>query len=280
MCDRQNKHRDAILFRNRVTVSGCGDASILFAHGFGCDQRMWRHVVPAFEADYRVILMDHVGSGRSDRNAYRVDKYDSLQGYADDLIEVLLALAASNVVFVGHSVSAMIGMLAWLKCPELFRCLVMLGPSPRYLNDVDYEGGFTSADMDELLALLELNHMKWSKQVAPMIMGNAERPEFAQELVDSFCDMDPFIARHFSRVAFLSDLRSRLPHCLAPCLILQCSRDLIAPIGVGQYLHRSLKNGELVILAATGHCPHVSAPEETTAAIRNYLSKLDAKTQE
>jgi sigma-B regulation protein RsbQ len=271
----------AVLTRNNVHLSGRGDEVILFAHGFGCDQLMWRHVAPAFEREHRVVLMDHVGSGKSDRSAYRVERYASLQGYADDTLEVLEALDARRVVFVGHSVSAMIGVLACKRAPEIFSSLVMVGPSPRYIDDDGYVGGFDRTDIEELLALIERNHLEWSRQMAPVIMSNADRPELTQELANSFCQMDPLIARHFARVTFLSDLRAELPSCRVPSLILQCTKDVIAPIAVGEYLHRTLPDSDLVVMSATGHCPHLSAPEETTRAIRRYLLKLaQRKSQE
>ncbi len=244
---------------------------MLFAHGFGCDSTMWRLVAPDFEVDHRVITFDHVGHGGSDLAAYDPEKYDSLQGYADDVVEICRAMDLSDVVFVGHSVSAMVGVLAARRAPELFGALVMVGPSPRYVDDEGYTGGFSREDVAGLLASLEANHLGWSATMAPMIMGNAERPELGEELTNSFCRTDPSIARQFARVTFLSDNRADLAHVAVPALVLQCSQDVIAPEAVGRFVHEQVPGSVFAQLAATGHCPHLSAPEETTAAIRAFL---------
>jgi sigma-B regulation protein RsbQ len=245
---------------------------MLFAHGFGCDQTMWRHVAPAFEADHRVVLFDHVGSGGSDLAAYDPVKYASLGGYADDVVEICRELGLADVVFVGHSVSAMIGVLAAQRAPELFGALVMVGPSPPYVDDGGYVGGFSRADIVGLLDALDANHLGWSAQLAPVIMGTPERPELTEELTNSFCRTDPDIARQFARVTFLSDNRGDLPSVAVPTLVLQCSADAIAPDAVGRFVHDSVPGSVFVQLRATGHVPHLSAPEETTAAIRSFLS--------
>jgi sigma-B regulation protein RsbQ len=258
------------LARNNVKVGGRGERAMVFAHGFGCDQNMWRFVAPAFEDQFRVVLYDQVGAGRSDLSAYSRDKYASLQGYADDLVEILRELELKDVVFVGHSVSGMIGVLAARQAPELFESLVMVGPSPRYIDDDGYAGGFSSAQIEELLDFLDTNHMGWSAAMAPTIMGNADRPELGQELENSFCRTDPEIARHFARTTFTSDNRADLDGVTTRSLILQCSDDVIAPLAVGQYLHEHLPNSTLVVMRATGHCPNLSAPEETIAAIRAF----------
>jgi sigma-B regulation protein RsbQ len=264
---------DALL-RHNVQVHGRPDGPpMVFLHGFGCDQNMWRHVWPEFAADHRVVLFDHVGHGRSDHSAFDPERYGSLDGYASDLLAVLEALDLRDVVFVGHSVSAMIGALASVRAPERFSRLVMVGPSPRYLDDEDgYVGGFTAADIDGLLASLESNHLGWSATMAPVIMGNEDRPELGGELTDAFCATDPAIALHFARITFLSDNRADLPRVTTRSLVLQCSADVIAPAPVGAYVHAHLPDSELVQLAATGHCPNLSAPAETSAAIRAFLS--------
>ncbi|WP_414641196.1 alpha/beta fold hydrolase [Baekduia sp.] len=244
---------------------------MLFAHGFGCDQNMWRSVWPAFAADHRVILMDYVGHGRSDHRAFDPERYASLDGYAADILEVVHELDLREAVLVGHSVSAMIGALAVAREPERFSRLVMVGPSPRYIDDGDYVGGFSRADVDELLTSLEGNYLGWSSAMAPAIMGNDDRPELGEELTELFCATDPEIARHFARVTFLSDNRADLPRVPVRTLVLQCSSDIIAPEGVGAYVHRHLPDSELVQLVATGHCPNLSAPEETAEAIRAFL---------
>lgn len=261
----------SILSRNHVQVSGSGTRAMVFAHGFGCDQNMWRFVAPAFESDFRVIAFDHVGAGRSDLAAFDPGKYANLQGYAGDLVEIGEALDVRQGVFVGHSVSAMIGLLASLKAPEMFDALVMVGPSPRYIDDGAYRGGFSESQIEELLEFLADNHLGWSAAMAPAIMGNADRPELAEELTNSFCRTDPEIARHFARVTFTSDNRDDLGKVAARTLILQCSDDVIAPPEVGAFCHAAMAGSELVTLKATGHCPNLSAPEEVVAAIRAFV---------
>jgi sigma-B regulation protein RsbQ len=244
---------------------------MLFAHGFGCDQNMWRHVAPAFADEYRIVLFDHVGAGGSDLSAYEPGRYASLDGYADDVLEICAELGFERVVFVGHSVSAMIGVLAARREPERFERLVLIGPSPRYVDEGDYVGGFSAEDIDGLLESLESNFLGWSGQMAPVIVGNPDRPELGEELTNSFCATDPDIAARFARVTFLSDNRADLAAVRTPSLILQCADDVIAPSAVGEYVHRELPDSEIVFLQATGHCPNLSAPEETIAAIRAFL---------
>jgi sigma-B regulation protein RsbQ len=264
----------SVLARNNVTLHGVeGGPPMLFAHGFGCDQHMWRLVWPAFAGEYRIVLFDHVGSGRSDLSAYDPGKYGSLDGYAADVVEICEELGLSDAVFVGHSVSAMIGALAAARAPGRFARLVMVGPSPRYVDDEGYVGGLTHADVEELLESLDSNYLGWSTAMAPVIMGNAEHPELAEELTNSFCRTDPVIARHFARVTFLSDNRADLARVDVPTLVLQCSEDAIAPRPVGEFVHRSIRGSELVLMKATGHCPNLSAPEETVAAIEAFLRR-------
>jgi sigma-B regulation protein RsbQ len=260
------------ILRNNVQVQGNpAGPPMMFAHGFGCDSNMWRSVWPGFATDHRVILFDHVGHGRSDHRAFHPDRYAALDGYATDVLDICRELDLQDVVFVGHSVSAMIGALAVAAEPERFDRLVMVGPSPRYIDDGDYVGGFSRADIDGLLESLESNYLGWSATMAPVIMGNEERPELGEELTELFCATDPEIAKHFARVTFLSDNRDDLPRVHVPTLVLQCSADVIAPEPVGAYVHHHLPDSELVQLAATGHCPNLSAPEETAAAIRSFL---------
>lgn len=261
-----------VLERNCVREAGApGARPMMFAHGFGCDQEMWRFVVPEFEADHRIVLFDHVGAGNSDLTAYDRVKYNSLRGYAADIVEICRELELSDVVFVGHSVSAMIGVLALQEAPELFGALVMVGPSPRYVDDGDYVGGFSRTDIAGLLDALDANHLGWSTQMAPVIMGTPDQPELASELTNSFCRTDPDITRHFARVTFLSDNRADLADVTVPTLVLQCSEDVIAPETVGRYVHEHIPGSVFTQLAATGHCPHLSAPEETAAAMRAFL---------
>jgi sigma-B regulation protein RsbQ len=246
---------------------------MVFAHGFGCDQNMWRHVWPAFAAEHRVVLFDHVGHGHSDHSAFDPERYATLDGYASDVLELCDELGLErDVVFVGHSVSAMVGALAAIASPERFSALVMVGPSPRYLDDDDgYRGGFSRPDVDGLLDALGSNYLGWSSAMAPVIMGNADRPELGEELTELFCATDPEIALHFARTTFLSDNRDDLPRIPTRSLVLQCADDVIAPTAVGEYVHAHLPDSELVYLDATGHCPNLSAPEETIAAIRAFL---------
>jgi sigma-B regulation protein RsbQ len=257
--------------RNNVLVSGDGPTAMIFAHGFGCDQTMWRFLAPAFTDRFKVITFDLVGSGGSDLSAYDRSKYGTLHGYADDLLEIVEAYADRPAIFVGHSVSSMIGMLATIKAPERFAAQVMVGPSPCYINDGDYVGGFDRKDIDELLATMESNYLGWSSNIAPAIMGVPDRPQLGQELVDSFCRNDPDIARHFATVTFLSDHRADVPRSRTPSLILQCSDDLIAPRDVGDWLHRTLPNSTLRVIDNIGHCPHISAPSASTEAIEDFL---------
>jgi sigma-B regulation protein RsbQ len=246
---------------------------MVFAHGFGCDQTMWRHVAPAFEDEYRVVLFDYLGHGGSDRTAYDPGTYSSLQGYAADVTAICRALDVQHGIFVGHSVSAMIGILAANAAPELFGRLVLVAPSPRYLNDDDYVGGFQRSDVDGLLEALESNYLGWSSAMAPVIVGNQDRPQLGEELTNAFCRTDPSIASQFARATFLSDNRADLRSVRVPSLILQCADDVIAPEAVGRYMQAQMPASELVLMKATGHCPNLSAPEETIAAIKSFLAR-------
>jgi sigma-B regulation protein RsbQ len=260
-----------LLRRHNVNVSGSGERTIMFAHGFGCDQTMWEPVARNFERDFRVVLFDYLGHGQSDASAYSAERYATLNAYADDVVAIGRALDLEGAVFVGHSVSAMIGALASLKAPEMFSDLVMVGPSPRYIDDEDYRGGFSREQIDELLEFLAENHLGWSAAMAPAIVGNPDRPELGTRLENSFCRTDPDIARDFARATFLSDNRRDLPSVRARALVLQCSDDIIAPQSVGEYVHAALPRSEFKLLQATGHCPNLSAPDEVTAAIREFV---------
>lgn len=258
--------------RNNVKISGRGERPLVFMHGFGCDQHVWRHVTPAFEQDYRIVLFDHVGAGQSDLSQYDEHKYSTLQGYADDLVEIVRELDLKDAIVVGHSVSAMIAVLAAVKEPGLFSRLVLVGPSPYYLNDGDYRGGFERKDIDDLLAAMDSNFFGWSGMITPVIMGNPDRPELAGELNENFCRTDPTIARQFARVTFLSDSRPDLAHLSVPSLIVQCSSDALVPLAVGDYLHASMAGSSLAVLSATGHCPHLSEPAEMIGAVTDWLA--------
>ena len=260
-----------VLSRNNVVIRGDGTSPMMFAHGFGCDQNMWRFITPAFEETHQIILFDHVGAGKSDLSAYNPEKYKELDGYAQDIIEIANELQLENIIFIGHSVSAMMGILAAEQAPDLFKTLILVAPSPSYINDGDYIGGFSKNEIDELLASLDANHMGWSMTMAPLIMANPERAELGEELTNSFCRTDPTIAKQFARATFLTDSRSILDSCTTPALILQCSNDIIAPVEVGEYINKHMVNSKLVILDASGHCPHLSAPEDTISAIQAYL---------
>ncbi len=252
---------------------------MLFAHGYGCDQSMWRMVAPAFQENYRIVLFDHVGFGNSDLSSFDLTKYGTLQGYAQDVLDICRELKLEKVIFVGHSVSSMIGVLAAIEAPALFDKLILIGPSPRYINDADYVGGFTKADIDGLLDFLDSNYLGWSQTMAPVIMQNPERPELAEELANSFCRTKPEIAKHFAKVTFLSDNRPDLPKLKTPSIILQCDPDSIAPVCVGEYTHKHLTNSLLVMLKASGHCPHLSAPAETISAMRSFLEESPSSSE-
>jgi sigma-B regulation protein RsbQ len=261
--------------RNHVNMIGGGDGpAVMLSHGFGCDQNMWRLVAPPLAATFPVVLFDHVGAGRSDLSAWRPEHYASLDGYADDVLEICQDLDLADVVFVGHSVSAMIGVLAAAREPARFGGLVLLTPSPCYLDDGDYHGGFSRADIDELLESLDSNYLGWSAAMAPVIMGNPDRPELGAELTNSFCRTDPQIARAFARTTFLSDNRADLAKVTVPTLVLECSDDAIAPAGVGAFVQAEIPGSTLTTLDATGHCPQLSAPEATAEAITRFVSGL------
>jgi sigma-B regulation protein RsbQ len=261
-----------VVERYNVKVTGPTSAQpMVFAHGFGCDQNMWRYVAPRFEDDFRVVLFDYVGAGGSDISAYDSSRYTSLDAYADDVLGICRDLDLRDVIFVGHSVSAMIGVLAAVREPDRFAKLVLVGPSPRYIDDGAYVGGFSEADIADLLESLDSNFLGWSSAMAPVIMGNLERPELGEELTASFCRSDPEIARRFARVTFLSDNRADLARVRTPCLVLQCANDAIAPVAVGTYVSDALPNSSFVLLDATGHCPNLSAPDQTAQAIAAFV---------
>jgi sigma-B regulation protein RsbQ len=257
--------------RNNVKVLGKGERTLLFAHGYGCDQSMWRHVTPSFTDQFKVVLFDYVGSGASDASSFDPTRYSSLRGYAYDILDIIEELDLQHVNFVGHSVSSIIGALASTERPERFETLTMIGPSPSYINSGDYQGGMERKDVDGLLEALESNHVAWSATMAPVIMGNPETPELSEELEASFCRMDPYLANHFARVTFLSDNRADLPKVKTKTLILQCQRDAIAGLNVGEYVHKCLPNSQFVVMDATGHCPHLSAPTEVVRELKKFL---------
>jgi sigma-B regulation protein RsbQ len=266
----ERHRRTAVIRRNNVHLSGRGDTAMVFAHGFGCDQQMWRFVAPQFENDFKVVLFDHVGSGKSDISAYSSEKYASLDGYAADLTEIGDVLGLREAVLVAHSVSAMIAVLASVAVPAMFGRLVLIGPSARYIDDIGYIGGFSQERIDELLKFLESHYTDWAAAMAPAIVGNPDRPHLAEELSDSICRMDHEIAMEFARITFTSDSRADLPNVSRPSLILQCSEDAIAPLEAGAYVHHAIPDSTMTVMKATGHCPHLSAPREVVAAIRAF----------
>ncbi len=261
-----------ILVRNNVKVSGKGTQALMFAHGFGCDQNMWRFVAPEFEGNYKIVLFDYVGSGKSDIGAYDANRYGDLKGYAQDVIEICDALALEDVIFVGHSVSSMIGALASIERPELFKDLVMVVPSPCYINEPGYVGGFERADVEGLLDMMDKNYIGWASFLAPVIMKNDDRPKLGAELEESFCSTDPKIARRFAEATFYADNRNDLEKVKTPSLIIQVADDAVAPVSVGEFMHANLENSTYHLMDATGHCPHMSHPQETIGIIKDYLN--------
>jgi sigma-B regulation protein RsbQ len=264
--------RNNILVRNNVNVWGKGTQPMVFAHGFGCDQNMWRFITPAFEDDYKIVVFDYVGAGKSDIASYNQERYSSLNGYARDVLDICEALSLEDVIFVGHSVSSMIGLLAALERPEYFSQLIMVGPSPCYINENGYRGGFDRKDIEGLLETMERNYIGWANFLAPQIIANVDRPELGEELTESFCSTDPVIAHQFARATFFSDNREDLSKLKIPSLVLQCSEDIIAPLEVGNFVHENLQESKLRVMKAKGHCPHLSDPEETVMLIKEYLS--------
>ncbi|XVJ71238.1 MAG: alpha/beta hydrolase [Rhizobacter sp.] len=264
--------RETIRRRHHVTELGSGLHTLVFAHGFGCDQSMWRDVVPAYQDRFKVVLFDFIGSSHSDTSAYDPQRYATLNGYAQDVLDICEALDLNQTVFVGHSASAMIGALASVSQPERFAHLVMVAPSPRYINDPpDYVGGFNRADIEGMLDMMEHHFVGWADATAPVIMKNDDRPQLKQTLGASFCAMDPAIALRWARAIFLADNRKDLPQIKTPSLIVQCTDDAIAPLSVGQYMHAQLPRSLLRVMKATGHCPHMSEPEEFIGVLDRYL---------
>ncbi|AYA36649.1 alpha/beta hydrolase [Hymenobacter oligotrophus] len=261
-----------VIQRNNVHVLGKGEQTLVFVNGFGCDQTMWRYLLPSFAQAYKIVLFDHVGAGSSATEAYLPEKYTSLQGYADDLLEICEHLQLQQPILVAHSVGAMIGALAAIARPELFRQAIMIGASPCYINANGYYGGFERADLEAMLAYMERDYVGWADTFGPFIMGEPDRPSLAAELTHSLCQTNPTIARQFARVTFLSDNRLDVTQIPIPCLLLQCAHDLIAPPEVGDFLSASIPAAHLVTLPVTGHCPQLSAPAETAAAIELHLA--------
>lgn len=262
-----------IVKRNNVRITGQGEKILLFGHGFGCDQQVWNETIKGFEADYRVVTFDYVGSGESDKSAYSRERYSTLDGYKQDLLEVCDSLELKKMIFVGHSVSAMIGMLASIERPELMEKMIMIGPSPYYMNAPGYNGGFEQSDIDELLDMMETNYKEWAKYLAPVVMQNESRPQLAEDFEQLLCSNDPMIARQFAEVTFTSDLRDQLDQVTVPTLILQPRFDAIAPPEVGRYVHEHIAGSQMIVMEAVGHNPHLSDSVETVKFIQGYLSQ-------
>jgi sigma-B regulation protein RsbQ len=258
--------------RNNVHILGVDRApTVMLAHGFGCDQEMWRRVTAPLSERFRIVLFDHVGSGGADPSAWDADRYASLDAYAGDILDIVDGLELRDAVFAGHSVAAMMGVLAAGARPGVFAKLVLVTPSPCYIDDGDYQGGFTRGDIDDLLDSLESNYLGWSRAIASTIVGNPGRPELSEELAETFCRTDPACAKVFARTTFLSDNRADLSKVSAPTLILECAEDVIAPAGVGSYVAAHIAGSKLVTLDTTGHCPQLSAPEATAAEIASFV---------
>ena len=269
---------DPILLRNNVRVHGNDSVpTMVFAHGFGCDQNMWRSIAPAFAGAYRIVLFDYVGCGKSDPAAFSRVRYNTLDGYAQDLLDVCDALDLQQAVLVAHSVSSSIGVLASIRQPSRFSKLIMIAPSPRFINDPPYVGGLERNDVEGLLSLMDHNYIGWASHLAPLVMANAERPELAGELEQSFCSTDPVCAKTFARATFFADNRADLPRVSVPSLILQVSDDAIAPVAVGRYMHEHMPGSTLTIIEATGHCPHMSHPDLTIRAMQDFLELEHAR---
>lgn len=264
-----------VLTAFNINTSGKGSRPILFANGLGCDQNVWRYVAPAFEDDYKVILFDYVGSGKSDKSIYNKDKYQSLNGYADDVLAICDALNTRDVILVAHSVSSMIGLLAAIKRPQFFSRIIMLGPSPCYMNIPPYFGGFTKEDLHQLLDLMKENYPQWASYFAPLAVGNPDRPQIADQVETTFCTADPDITCEFAKAAFLADNRADLCKLTVPTLIMQPAEDIVAPTQVGEYTHKNIAGSTIYYMKGTGHFPLLSAVDETISMIKQYLQKTE-----
>lgn len=265
------KMKKSTVDRNNVIQFGSANRPMMFAHGYGCDQKMWRFITPEFENEHKIILFDHTGSGNSDKSAYDFEKYDSLQGYAQDIIEICDELKISKIIFVGHSVSCMIGVLAAIQRPDLFDKLVLIGPSPCYINYDNYLGGFSRIDIEDMVDTLESNYLGWSSYITPVIAGHPDEPEHEDELHNSFCRMNPEIAKHFARVTFLSDNRDDLAKLTVPAQVIQSNPDVIAQNTVGMFVHNQLKNSIYTQIEVPGHIPHLTNPAATISAMREFI---------
>lgn len=264
-------NQDDIISRNNVKVFGTGEHTLLLAHGFGCDQNMWRFVTSNLSKYFRIIQFDYVGSGNSDVSAFDVEKYSSLEGYAEDIIDICQVFELEKITLVGHSVSSMIGLIASVKAPQYFENIVMVCPSPCFLNQPpDYLGGFDRADLEELIELMDKNYIGWANYLGPLVMGAENSVEMIKELSDSFCSTDPIIAKTFAKATFFSDLRNLLPQAKHPALILQSGTDALAATSIGVFMHDSMPNSELKVIEAEGHCLHMTHPNEVNRSIIDF----------
>lgn len=261
-----------ILKRNNVRILGGGPRTLVLVNGFGCDQSIWNAVAPGLTKHFRVVLFDQMGAGNSDFAAYDSKKYASLDGYTQDLLAICRLLGPGEITLIGHSVGAMICMLAAIEAPWLFRQLLLLCPSPCYTNHPGYHGGFEQADIDSMLAFMETDFVGWADSFAHFIMGTPDRPSLVMEMSHRFCQNDPMIAKQFARVTFTADNRQDLPQVSTPCLLVQCAEDLVAPLEVGTYLLAAIPQATLVTLPISGHCPHVSAPLETLTVLQSFMA--------
>lgn len=263
-----------VITRNNVTVHGTSKNVLMLAHGFGCDQRMWRFVLPALAEHFTVVLFDYVGSGKSELSSFSVDKYSTLEGYATDVLEIISELDYEKVVFCGHSVSCMIGLIASLRSPEKFSELIMICPSPCFINDLpEYEGGFEKTDLQELMNLMDKNYIGWAEYLAPLVLGASSSKKLIGELSGSFCSTDPIVAKTFAQATFFSDHRQQLPQCVIKTLIIQSESDSLAPVSVGRYIHDRIEESELKIVEVEGHCVHMTEPSLTAGLITEFLAR-------
>jgi sigma-B regulation protein RsbQ len=263
-----------VLIRNNVTVLGEGSITLLLANGFGCDQNMWRFLLPYIKGDYKVVLFDYVGSVKSDASQFQHHKYNTLDGYAEDILDVCNELSLNNVILIGHSVSSIIGLLAAIKKPEYFYKLIMVCPTPCFLNfPPEYFGGFDEADLHELLSLMDKNYIGWAEYLAPLVMGVNNSETLTDELSSSFCSTDPVIAKSFAKATFFSDHRENLNQVMHPTLIFQSENDALAAKSVGEYMHNKMQNSTLEIIGAEGHCLHMTHPEKIAPLIIKYANE-------
>ncbi|MYL23199.1 alpha/beta fold hydrolase [Halomonas alkaliantarctica] len=274
-CDSSCENVDESAYirrRNNVTVRGQGERTLMLAHGFGCDQKMWRFLIPRLERHYTLVLFDYVGSGNSDTSAFDVERYARLEGYAQDILDICEALSLKDVTLIGHSVSSIIGLIACETAPERFSRLVMIAPSPSFQNHPpDYYGGFEQEDLQDLLDLMDMNYIDWANYLAPLVMDKQNGDTLVNELSDSFCSIDPVAAKTFAQATFTADYRHILPDTPCPTLIVQSKHDALAPQHIGHYMHDVMPHSTLLMIDTVGHCPHMSHPRQVLDAVLDFL---------